>query len=142
MKVLGAFAKRADRLSINLMSEKTKKRFGVWMDTQQATIIGYAPAAIEFSVLGHARNPGPGANSNENAQHNLEKTLVQKYFKEIGRHLENADEVHLTGTGSIQEQFKHYLGESPQFKKTVVSESTSTAMSDKKLVEFVRSHFN
>lgn len=48
------------------------------MDTHQATIIGYAPDATEFTVLGHARNPGPGANSNENAQNNLEKTLVQK----------------------------------------------------------------
>ena len=53
----------------------------------------------------------------------------------------NADEVHLTGSGTIQEQFMRYLGETPQFKKTVVSESTSTPMSDDKLVEFVTSHF-
>ncbi len=112
------------------------------MDTHQATIVGCASAATEFTVLGHAKNPGPGPNSNENAKNNLEKTLVQKYFKEIGRHLENADEVHLTGTGSIQEQFKNYLGETPQFKKTVVSESTSNTMSEKKLIEFVGSKFN
>ena len=112
------------------------------MDTQQATIVGYTPAATGFTVLGHAKNPGPGSNSNENAANNRERTLVQKYFKEIGRHLENADEVHLTGTGTIQEQFMHYLGETPQFKKTIVSESTSNPMSDKKLVEFVSSHFN
>ncbi len=112
------------------------------MDTHHATIIGNNPAATEFTVLGHAKNPGPGANSNENAANNLEKTLIRKYFKEIGRHLENAEEVHLTGTGTIQEQFKHYLGETPQFKKTVVSDSTSNHMSDEKLVEFVRNHFN
>lgn len=123
------------------MSEKIKKRFGVWMDTHHATVVGNKPAATEFTVLGHAKNPGPGANSNENAANNLEKTLVRKYFKEIGHHLENADEVHVTGTGTIQEQFVHYLAETPQFKKTVVSESTSNPMSDEKLVEFVSSHF-
>ncbi len=124
------------------MSEKTKKQFGVWMDTHHATIIGYTPDATAFTVLGHARNPGPGANSSENAANNLERTLVHKYFKEIGRHLVNADEVHITGSGTIQEQFMHYLGETPQFKKTVTSESTSNPMSDEKLVEFVSSHFN
>jgi len=123
------------------MAEKNKKQFGVWMDNHHATIVGYDPAATAFTILGHAKNPGPGANSNENAANHLEITLVQKYFKEIGRLLVNANEVHLTGTGKIQEQFKRYLGESPQFKKTVVTESTSNEMGDKKLVEFVSSHF-
>ena len=112
------------------------------MDNHHATIVGYGPAATEFTVLGHAKNPGAGSNSNENAANNLEKTLVQKYFKEIGHLLVNADEIHLTGTGTIQEQFKNYLGETPQFKKTITSQSTSNAMSDKKLVEFVSSHFH
>jgi stalled ribosome rescue protein Dom34 len=124
------------------MTEKTKKRFGVWMDAHQATVVACKPGATEFTVVGQAKNPGPEANSNENAAHNHEITLVQKYFKEIGRQLVNADEVHLTGTGTMQEQFKHYLAEQAQFKKTVVSESTSNTMSDKKLVEFVSSHFN
>ncbi len=42
----------------------------------------------------------------------------------------------------MQEQFKHYLAEQAQFKKTVVTESTSNAMSDQKLVELVGGHFN
>lgn len=112
------------------------------MDAHHATIVGCNPPATEFNVLGHAKNPGAGANSNENASNNLEITLARKYFKEIGRHLVNAEEVHLTGTGTIQEQFKHYLAETPEFKKTVVSECTSNQMSDEKLVEFISSHFN
>ena len=110
------------------------------MDNQQATIVGLNPAT-EFIVVGHAKNPGPGANSNENASNHLEIALAQKYFKEIGRLMVNAEEVHLTGTGTIQEQFRRYLGETPQFKKTVVSESTSNAMSEEKLLAFVGSHF-
>jgi stalled ribosome rescue protein Dom34 len=127
---------------VSELSEKTKKRFGVWLDNHHATVVGTKPGTTEFTVLGQAKNPGPGANSNENAANNLEITLVRKYFKDIGHHLENADEVHLTGTGTIQEQFSHYLKETPQFKKTVVSDSTSNQMSDEKLVEFVRNHFN
>jgi stalled ribosome rescue protein Dom34 len=124
------------------MSEKIKRQFGVWMDTQHATIIGYQPAATEFSVLGHAKNPGPGSNSNENTSNNLEISLVRKFFKEIGSQMENAEAIHITGTGTIQEQFVRYLGETAQFKKTTVSESTSNKMSDEKLVEFVATHFN
>jgi stalled ribosome rescue protein Dom34 len=112
------------------------------MDNHHATIVGHDPAAAGFIVLGHAKNPGASGNSNENAANNHEITLQQKYFKEIGRYLENADEVHLTGTGTIQEQFLRYLAETPQFKRTVVSESTSNPMSEEKLVEFVSSHFN
>jgi hypothetical protein len=124
------------------MSNKNKKRFGVWMDTHHATVVGCDPAGADFTVLGHAKNPGPGSNSNENASNNQEVTLTQKYFKEIGRLLVNAEELHLTGTGQIQEQFRRYLGETPQFKKTVVSESTSNEMSDEKLVELVTNRFN
>lgn len=112
------------------------------MDTHHATVVGYDPAASAFTVLGHAKNPGPGANSNESSANHLEITLVQKYFKEIGHHLVNADEVHITGTGTIQEQFMRYLGETPQFKRTATSESTSNQMSDEKLVEFVTKYFN
>ena len=52
------------------MTTKNKKRFGVWMDTQHATVVGYeTPDATGFTILGHIDNPG--------------KALVQKYFKEI-----------------------------------------------------------
>ena len=123
------------------MSDKIKKRFGIWMDTHHATMIGYDPAAAVFTVLGHAKNPGPGSNSSENAANHLEITLIHKFFKEIDHHLVNADEIHITGSGTIQEQFVHHLAETPQFKKTVVSQSTSNPMSDDKLVEFVTHHF-
>ena len=124
------------------MIQKAKKQFGVWMDTHKATIVGHNPEGTAFMVIGHAKNPGPGANSSENAANNHEITLVQKYFKEIGHHLVNAEEVHITGSGTIQEQFMRYLGDTPQFKKTVATESTTTPMSEEKLVELITSHFS
>lgn len=125
------------------MSVKNKKQFGIWMDNHQATIIGYADSTAErFSVVGHAKNPGADGNSNENAAQNHEKTLQAQFFKEITRHIQNAEEVHVTGTGTIQEQFIHYLAETPQFKNTVTRECTSNKMSDERLVEFITGKFN
>ena len=124
------------------MSVKNKKQFGVWMDTHHATIVGHAESgAGGFHILGHASNSGADGNSNENAAQNHEKTLQARYFKEITSHMQNAEEVHVTGTGTIQEQFIHYLAETPQFKNTSARECTSNRMSDEKLVEFVAGKF-
>lgn len=124
------------------MSEKNKKQFGVWMDTRHATVIGHGDATTaEFSVLGHADNPAAPGNSNEKTAHNQEKTALHQFFKKITSHMPNAAEVHVTGTGTIQEQFLHYLAETPQFKHTVATECTSNKMSDERLVEFIGGKF-
>lgn len=125
------------------MSVKNKKQFGVWMDTQHATIIGHADATTEeFSVLGHASNAGEGGNSSEHTMQNRERTLQSRFFKEITSLMQNADEVHITGTGTIQEEFLHYLAETPQFKNTVTTECTSNKMSDERFVEFIGAKFS
>jgi stalled ribosome rescue protein Dom34 len=124
------------------MNDKNQKRFGVWMDTHHATVVGLTPEGDAFTVIGHAKNPGPGANSNESSSNHLEITLTHKYFKEISQHIVNAEAVHLTGTGTIQEQFMKYLAATPQFKNTVTTESTANPMSDEKLVEYITSQFN
>ena len=124
------------------MSTKPKRQFGVWMDNHHATVVGReTPEAVGFTVLGHVENPGPEKNSNENAANHQEKALVQKYFKEIGNLMGNVDEVHLTGTGTIQEQFTHYLADTPQFKNVVATDSTSNQMSEEALVAFVAGKF-
>lgn len=112
------------------------------MDNRHATIIGReTPDATGFSILGHVENPGPEKNSNENAANHQEQALVQKYFKEIGHLMVNAAEVHLTGTGTIQEQFTHFLADTPQFKSVVTTDSTSNQMTDEALVAFVTGKF-
>jgi hypothetical protein len=125
------------------MSVKHKKQFGIWMDNHHATIIGYAdPTAEKLSVLGHAKNPGADGNSNENAANNQAKTLQTQFFKEITSHMQNAEEVHVSGTGIVQEQFIHYLADTPQFKNTAAKECTSNKMSDEKLLEFFTEKLN
>jgi stalled ribosome rescue protein Dom34 len=125
------------------MSVRNKKQFGVWMDSQQAIIVGRTSADAEaFAIIAHAENAGPRGNSNENAGNNAAKTLQQKFFKEITSHMLNVEEVHVTGTGDAQEQFIKYMAETPQFKNTIANESTSNKMAEGKLVEFITEKFN
>ena len=125
------------------MTQKNKKQFGVWMDTHHATIVGRTNAATEdFTVLGIAGNAGAEHNTSEKNQQHDERTLQHKFFKEILSHMQNAEEVHLTGTGTSQEQLMRYMADTPQFKNTVTQESTSNKMSDENLVAYIDAKFN
>jgi len=125
------------------MSGKNKKQFGVWMDTQHATITGRENIDNgDFVVLGHVKNPGADANSNESAANHQEIALTHKFFKEVAEKMPNVDEIHITGTGQIQEQFIKFLAETPQYKNAVSSESTSNKMSDEALISYIDKHFN
>lgn len=112
------------------------------MDNHHATVVGHeTPESTELVILGHVTNPGADNNSNENASNNQAQALTQKFFKEIGNLMVNAEVVHLTGTGITQEQFTHYLAATPQFKNVATSDSTSNKMSDAALVEFFEARF-
>jgi hypothetical protein len=129
--------------SKSIMAQKNKKQFGVWMDSHQATIVGRdSGGAGDFMILAQAKNSGQGSNSNENASNNAAQTLQQKFFKEITSHMQNIDEIHVTGTGKEQEQFIKYMADTPQFKNAVAKESTTNKMSDEKLVEYIAEKFN
>ena len=124
------------RVTSLVMTQKNKKQFGVWMDTHHATIVGRATAEAEdFTVLAIAGNAG-------DEQNNSEKNRQHKFFKEILSHMQNAEEVHLTGTGTSQEQLMRYMADTPQFKKTVTQESTSNKMSDENLAAYIGTKFN
>lgn len=123
------------------MSKTDNKQFGVWMDNRKAIITGRIGIDDKFEFLGTETSAGTRPNSNEKSAHNDEKMLQQKFFKCILAHMPNAEEIHLTGTGTAQEQFKHYMSETPQFKDTKVSDSTSEPMSEDKLIEFFNSNF-
>jgi len=120
-----------------------QKQFGVWMDTQAAVIVGKdMPEAEGFSVLASVKGAKNSSNSSEKNANNHEQSLQLKFFKEIASHLENATYIHVTGSGQVQEQFIHYLADTPQFKNTRAEESTTNKMSDDKLVEFMSAKLN
>ena len=125
------------------MSVKNKKQFGVWMDSHNATIVGRENIDDgDFIILDHVKNDGPDSNSNENAFNNQEITLTQKFFKEIVVKIPNMDEIHVTGTGQIQQQFINFLADTAQYKNAVSTESTSNKMSDEQLLVFITKHFS
>ena len=125
------------------MSQKNKKQFGIWMDTHHAIIVGREnPDTSDFTILGTAGNAGAEPNTSEKNEHNDEKTLQHKFFKEILTHMQNAEEVHLTGTGTSQEQMMHFMADTPQFKNTITTASTSNKMSDENLAEFIAAKVN
>ena len=125
------------------MSGKNKKQFGVWMDSQHATIVGRENVNDgDFIILGNVKNDGPDRNSSENAFNNQEITLTHKFFKEIAAKMVNIDEVLVTGTGQVQEQFIKFLSETPQYKNAVSKESTLNKTSDDELISFVTEHYN
>ena len=112
------------------------------MDTHHATVVGSENAnpgvlVVLAHITGEEVSPSP-SNKNEN---NQKKMLQAKYFKEICSHLQNATHLHATGTGQVQEQFIHYLAETPQFKNTKTEESTANRMSDDSLVKYFSGKF-
>lgn len=121
----------------------TQKKFGIWMDTQHATIIGTENGGTEsLTVLAHVAGEQVSPHPNEKNEHNQEIMLRAKFFKVITSHLQNATHLHVTGTGQVQEQFIHHLAETPQFKNTTTEESTSNKMSDERLIEFFSDKFD
>ena len=120
-----------------------QKQFGVWMDTQAAVIVGKdMPEAENLSVLASVKGEKNSSNSSEKNSNNHEKSLQLKFFKEIASHLENATYIHVTGSGQVQEQFIHYLADTPQFKNARTDESTTNKMSEDKLLEFMSAKLN
>ena len=119
-----------------------QKQFGVWMDSHQATVVGSDNTeGAPLTVFAHVKGEIISQNSSEKNSNNHEKTAQVKFFKEIASHMVNATYVHVTGTGQAQEQFIHYLADTPQFKNSKTAESTSNKMSDEKLIEYITAKF-
>jgi stalled ribosome rescue protein Dom34 len=119
-----------------------QKQFGVWMDSHQAVVVGKESTDDgALTVLAHVKGESISQNSSEKNSNNHEKTVQAKFFKEITSHIQNASHVHVTGTGQAQEQFIHYLADTPQFKNSKTEESTSNKMSDEKLIEYLTAKF-
>ncbi len=125
------------------MTDKNKKQFGVWMDTQHAIVIGKKENEAEnFEVLGHEKIVTHEKASSESGANHSEITELHKFFKNITSHMQNVDEIHVTGTGTVQEQFIKYLSETPQYKNSIAKESTSNKMSDENLIAYITTQFN
>lgn len=125
------------------MTEQVKKyQFGVWMDNYNAVIVGRdEDETQDFHVIGTVTSEMPAPNTNEHTENNHEIMLKKKFFKDILKHMQNAKEVHLTGTGQAQEELIRFMSEVPQFKNTKTTECTSNPMSEERVAEFIAAKF-
>lgn len=118
-----------------------QREFGVWMDTHHAVIVGRENVEEgDFTVLAHVEGDENPPNTEKHA-HNTAIMVQAKFFKEIASHMQNATHIHITGTGKAQEQFIHYLAETPQFKNAKTEESTSNKMSDENFIGYIAGKF-
>ena len=123
------------------MSEK--KLAGIWMDSENATVVKNhdIESAYKFFVCDPVKRDVQRGNSNEKNANNVEQTNTAKFFKDLEHLITNTEELYLTGTGTIQEQFKNHLAETPQFKNLKVKLDTAQKMSDEQLLDTVKKHF-
>ncbi len=124
------------------MSEK--KLAGIWMDSENATVVKNhdIESAYKFFVCDPVKRDVQHGNSSEKNANNVEQTNTAKYFKDLEHLITNTEELYLTGTGTIQEQFKNHLAETPQFKNLKVTLGTDQKMSDEQFLEEVKKHYN
>ena len=126
------------------MSEK--KLAGLWLDGENAIIAKNhdGQETSEFTISPSVSSEKKYPNSSENTGNNAEQTIKRKYFKEIEKHLTNTQELYITGPGTIQEELKHYLEDTPQFKnlKITLDTAPSYQINNDNVLQAVKEHFN
>ncbi|MBF8455664.1 hypothetical protein IV494_00580 [Kaistella sp. G5-32] len=124
------------------MSEK--KLAGIWMDSESAIVVKNhdIESSFMFFLCDPVKREVQHGNSSEKNANNVEQTNTAKYFKDLEHLITNTVELYLTGTGTIQEQFKNHLAETPQFKNVKVTLGTDQKMSGEQFLEEVKNHFN
>ncbi|SFI74125.1 hypothetical protein SAMN05421638_0916 [Kaistella treverensis] len=123
------------------MSER--RLAGIWMDTQNAIVVKNhdIESAYKFFLCDPVKRDVQGGNSSEKNANNVEQTNTMKFFKELESLITNTEELYLTGTGDIQEQFKHHLADTAQFKNLKVTLDTAQQMSPEQVLETVKKHY-
>jgi stalled ribosome rescue protein Dom34 len=117
---------------------------GIWLDTEKAFVVKNhdSQEASEFFISKPIKAEIQHGNSSENAGNNAERTNRNKYFKEIEHLLTNSQEVYITGPGVTQEELKHYLNDTAQFRDLKITLGVSQQMPEEQILETVKKHFN
>ena len=125
------------------MLDKKFKQFGIWMDNRHATIVGVSQSneADGFKVLAHIKEAKTLSNSDEHTLNNDKQRHLRSFFKDVSHELQNAEELYVTGISTVQEEFKSFLSDTPQFKNVKVNLDTDSEISDDALVAKVKSAF-
>lgn len=120
-----------------------KKLAGIWIDTEKAVVVKNhdAQSTSEFFLCKPVKAEIQHGNSSENAGNNAEITNRNKFFKEVERLLTNTQELYITGPGVTQEELKHFLHDTAQYRDLKITLGTAQQMSDDKILESVKDYF-
>lgn len=120
-----------------------RKLAGIWMDSENAIVAKNhdIESAFKFFVCDPVKRDVQHGNTNEKNANNVEQTNIAKFFKDLEHLITNTEELYLTGTGQIQEQFKNHLAETAQFKNLKVTLDTAQKMSNEEVLATVKKHF-
>ena len=117
---------------------------GIWLDTEKAFVVKNhdSQEASDFFMCKPIKAEIQHGNSSENTGNNAERTNRNKYYKEIEHLLTNSQEVYITGPGITQEELKHYLNDTAQFRDLKITLGVSQQMPEEQILETVKKHFN
>lgn len=121
-----------------------KKLAGIWIDHDKAIVAkNHGPQdSFMFFLCDPVKCHHQHGNSNENAAHNAEKTNRAKFFKEVENLITNTQELYIFGPGTAQEELKHHLHDTAQFKNLKVTLGVAQSMSPEQVLEEVKKHYN
>lgn len=116
---------------------------GVWLDHTKALIIttedhqGHGDYAVREKVLAHSSS----SRSSEHTQHQSQKGVEEKFYKEVSRHLEAYHDILLFGPGKAQEELFNHLKEDKHFHGKNLSIETAGNLTENQMLARVRDFF-
>lgn len=121
-----------------------KKVVGVWIDHQNAFIIS-TPDRMhhgEFSIIHKlAASHHADHSSNEQAHNHKVTAERHKLFEKVSHLIDADDSIFVTGPGTAQEEFSHYLKQQHPFLKKEIAIGTSDHPTENQKIAEVRNHF-
>ena len=113
----------------------------VWLDHQEARLFAVAHDSVEESTLRigahHIRR-----HSDRNAARSEHPEDAKRFFRDVARSLDSADEVLVLGPSTAKLEFLRYLhAHDPKLKERVVGVETVDHPTDPQLAAYARRYF-
>jgi len=124
----------------NIMKHTNKQFAGIWLDGHHAAIIS-ADEAQDFSISSRISGTDSQSGGSEHSMNQGKKTELDKFFRSIATQLAAFDEILIFGPGQAQEQLKHHLDDSVQFKQKKISIDSSDQLTDPQMLAKVKDFF-
>lgn len=139
------------------MNTASNKRIGLWLDHSQAHFIDISkgPAGIETTFADARQHEhfkgetGTGtklsntrSTDNEHHVHNIEREVLNRYYKVLAGRLKNYDDIYLFGPTSAKDEFHNFIKADKAFEKKTVNVESCDKLTENQLVARVKHFFN